>query len=105
MEYRFNLDPVHDKDRLIIRKAIYWLDREFDFDFSFSDVSVIFTIDADVEKDFIKRLLFLYNDFVLREQVRIKTEPIKQLIMAKMFFPDQVELPQNDLDDPIRMMK
>jgi len=90
-----------------LKDCIYW----------YSDQLVINIVDKgknhlvvvsseDLNDGFKKEFLQKLNDFNLRESISQRTSEIKNLIIAKAFYPDVVELgPVGEFRDPIEMDK
>ena len=98
-------DAHHDSDGLACRQTIYWLERDYCFDFNFKSNSVEFIFDEAIPEHFKKSFSLKYNDFILRKKIEEKTLSIKQLIMAKMLFPSNVSIQENNSKDPIELSK
>lgn len=102
MKFRYLLDFELDPKKMACRKALYWLERDFQFSFSFEEHEIICELHESVDIDqFSSLFVHRYNDFLLRGELRSKTDPLRELILAKMLFPGNINIPENDLRDPL----
>lgn len=102
IQFNYDLDSTLDPDGLACRRALYWFEKECQFQFNIigSKLECLFENNSDFEY-FSKKFHFRYNDFVLREQIRSKTDSMRDLILAKMLFPSNISLEENNLQDPL----
>lgn len=102
MDFRYALDQKLDPNNRACRKALYWLEREFEFSFQLTPEELFCTLKTAEDLElFERRFVHRYNDFLLREELNSKTASLKELILAKMLFPANVKIPENDLRDPL----
>ena len=86
-----------------IRNTVYWFSSHeiiiSDNDSKYLVISESF--DSNTKKEFMVSL----NDFSLREQINKESKDIKDLVIAKAFYPDLVKFKNvGDYDDPVNIV-
>lgn len=90
-----------------LKDCIYWYSDKISVSVLDSGENYLLKISGETvvdgfENEFLQKL----NDFNLRATISEKTSEIKNLIIAKAFYPDLVELePVGEFRDPIEMDK
>ena len=88
-----------------IKDSIYWFSEELAITVKAESTEFIIdciTDDAGFKERFIQKL----NDYNLRETIAQRTSGLKDLIIAKAFYPESLEIePVGDFDDPVMMEK
>jgi His-Xaa-Ser system protein HxsD len=88
-----------------IKDTVYWFSKENHIVVDVSNSGWIVKCDNandDFETSFMKSL----NDFNLRDEISSKTSSLKELIIAKAFYPDFIQINSvGEFDDPVLMDK
>jgi len=84
-----------------ILDCIYWLSDKYSIKLDVEESNFVITCsnsDENFEVVFLRQL----NDFNLRYTIANKTSEIKNLVIAKAFYPDLIEIESiGDFDDPV----
>ena len=89
-----------------LEDTVYWLSESYNLlvDFSSEGMYVVKCTNADdnFEAGFLKQL----NDFNLRATIAEKSSDIKNLVIAKAFYPEMITVdPVGEFQDPVQMEK
>lgn len=88
-----------------VQDCIYWFSDRVAVNARVADGEFLIECRTD-ERDFEARFLQKLNDFNLRESIAERTSEIKNLIIAKAFYPDSLNIaPVGKFEDPVMMEK
>jgi His-Xaa-Ser system protein HxsD len=90
-----------------LKDCVYWYSNELVINIVDKENNHLVVVSCEELNDgFKKEFLQKLNDFNLREAISQRTAEIKNLMIAKAFYPDLVELgPVGEFRDPIEMDK
>jgi His-Xaa-Ser system protein HxsD len=90
-----------------LKDCVYWYSNQLVINIVDEGNNHLVVVSCDELKEgFKQEFLQKLNDFNLREAISLRTSEIKNLIIAKAFYPDLVELgPVGEFRDPIEMDK
>lgn len=90
-----------------IQEALYWLSNKYSLFISPSAVSdvIVFSSESELNQESLKHILQVIHDYQLREKINSETKTLKEIIIAKAFYPDEINVPEpnGDLRDPVFM--
>jgi His-Xaa-Ser system protein HxsD len=90
-----------------IKEALYWLSNKYPLFISPSEKpdTIILCSESKLENETIGHIIQIINDYQLRECIKVETKNIKDIIIAKAFYPDNIIVPEpyGDLRDPVEM--
>lgn len=104
MEILISKEFYHAK---ALKDCIYWYSDQLDINVVDKGSNHLVVVSGgELNEGFKKEFLQKLNDFNLREAISQRTSEIKNLMIAKAFYPDLVELgPVGEFRDPIEMDK
>lgn len=90
-----------------LKDCIYWYSNKLDINIVDKGSNHLVMVSGEELNDGFKReFLQRLNDFNLREAISQRTSELKNLIIAKAFYPDMLELgPVGEFRDPVEMDK
>ncbi len=90
-----------------LNEAIYWLSNIYPLHISPSVIpdTIILSTNSEMSEESTKHILQVIHDYQLREKIKFETKSLKEIIIAKAFYPDVINVtePTGDMRDPVLM--